>query len=261
MRILLVGDVFGAMGRTILKQELPRLRQQYGINFVVVNGENIAHGKGIIEKYYKELLALNVDVVTLGNHAFSNKGVFQFIDDAKRLVRPLNYKTDVPGVGYVTVNYNGIKITVMQLLGRVFMAGAEQLTNPFTVCEELLNKLDSDIYICDFHGEATSEKNAFGLYFDGRIHIIVGTHTHVATNDAHILPNGSMYITDLGMVGALDGVIGVNPDPVIHQYLTDEHIRHLPMEKGRQQFNALMVEINEQTHKITKYESINLIQK
>ena len=261
MRILLVGDVVGAMGRKTIQQELPRIRQQYGINFTIVNGENIAHGKGITEKYYKELLSLNVDVVTMGNHTFSNKGIYQFIDNAKRLVRPLNYQKEMPGVGYLTVNYNGIKITVLQVLGRVFMPGAEELTNPFTCCEELLAKLDSDIIICDFHGEATSEKYAFGLHFDGRIHIIFGTHTHVATNDAHLLPKGSMFISDLGMTGALDGIIGVDPEPVIHQYLTEEHIRHLPMDKGRQQFNALMVEINEQTHKITKYESINLMQK
>ena len=261
MRILLVGDVFGAMGRSVLKEQLPKIRQQYGINFTIVNGENIAHGKGITEKYYKELLAQNVDVVTMGNHTFSNKGIDQFIEGAKRLVRPLNYPDGTPGVGYVNINYNGLTITVMQLLGRVFMNGVENVKNPFTCCEEFLQMNQSDIIICDFHGEATSEKNAFGLYFDGRIHIIVGTHTHVATTDAHILPKGSMYITDLGMTGPLDGVIGVDPSPVIHQYLTEEHIRHLPMEKGRQQFNALMVEINEQTHKITKYESINIMQK
>ena len=261
MRILLIGDVFGIMGRNVLQQELPQIRKQYGINFTIANAENIAHGKGIIEKYYKELLNLNIDVITLGNHAFSNQGIYKFIDEAHRLVRPLNYKDEKPGLDHVTINYNGLKITVFQVLGKVFMAGSEELDSPFTRTEEFLKNLDSDIVICDFHGEATSEKVAFGLYFDGRIHIIAGTHTHVATSDAHILPKGSMYISELGMTGPLDGVIGVTPEPVIHQYLTTEHIRHLPMEKGRQQFNALMVEINEQTHKITKYESINLLQK
>ena len=261
MRILLIGDIVGAMGRKTLAQELPRIKQAYGINFIIANGENIAHGKGIIEKYYKELLALNVDVVTMGNHTFSNKEIYKFIDDAKRLVRPLNYQGDLPGQGYVTVNYNGVKITVFQVLGQVFMASAETLDNPFITTENFLQNLDSDIIICDFHGEATSEKVAFGLHFDSRIKIIFGTHTHVATSDTHMLPKGTLYTTDLGMTGPLDGVIGVEPEPVIHQYLTGEHIRHLPMEKGRTQFNALMVEINDVTKQVTKYENINLIQK
>lgn len=259
MRFLLIGDVFGQLGREVLKQELPRIKQEYGINFTVVNGENIAHGKGIIEKYYKELLSQNIDVVTLGNHSYSNKNVYTFIEDAKRLVRPINLAKTEPGNDYVTVNYNGLKITVFQVLGNVFMN--EENLNPFTKTEELLSKLDSDIIICDFHGEATSEKISFGLHFDGRINIIFGTHTHVPTSDAHVLPKGTMYVSDLGMTGPLDGVIGVEPDPVIHQYLTGEHIRHIPKNDGRQQFNALMVDINEQTHKVAKYESINLMQK
>lgn len=258
MRFLLIGDVFGEMGRNILKQELPRIKKEYGINFVIVNGENIAHGKGIIERYYKELMALNVDVVTLGNHAFSNKNVFLFIDDAKRLIRPINFPTQMPGSDYVTVNYNGIKITVFQVLGRVFMDG--DYLNPFHTAENLLETLNSDIYICDIHAEATSEKIAFARHFDGKINIVVGTHTHVQTNDAHIMPNGTMYMSDLGMVGALDGIIGVEEEPIIHQYLTDEHKRHIPKASGRKQFNALMVEINEVTHKVTKYDIIHLIQ-
>ena len=261
MRFLLIGDVFGSLGREVLKQELPRIKQEYGINFTIVNGENIAHGKGITEKYYKELMNMNIDVVTLGNHSYSNKNIFTFIDAAKKMVRPINYKEEMPGSDFVTVNYNGIKITVFQVLGTVFMNEADSLTNPFLKTEELLSKIDSDIIICDFHGEATSEKRAFGLHFDGRINIIFGTHTHVPTCDAHVLPNGTMYITDLGMTGPLDGVIGVEPEPVIHQYLTGEHIRHIPKENGRKQFNALMVDINEQNHKVIKYESINLMQK
>lgn len=259
MRFLLIGDVFGQLGREVLKQELPRIKQEYGINFTIVNGENIAHGKGIIERYYKELLNMNIDVVTLGNHAFSNKNVYNFIEDAHRLVRPINFGKAEPGNDYVTVNYNGLKITVFQVLGTVFMA--DEYQNAFQKTEELLSKVESDIYICDFHGEATSEKISYGLHFDGRINIVYGTHTHVPTSDAHILPNGTMYVTDLGMVGPLDGVIGVEPNPVIHQYLTGEHIRHIPKNDGRQQFNALMVDINEQTHKVVKYESINLMQK
>ena len=258
MRFLLIGDCFGIAGRNIVKENLPRLRNELGINFTIINGENIAHGKGIIEKYYKELLSQNIDVVTLGNHAFSNKNIFTFINDAKRLIRPCNFKETMSGNDYLIINYNGIKILLFQVLGQVFMN--DEYLNPFLKAEEILNKAEYDIAICDFHGEATSEKNAFGLYFDGKINIITGTHTHVQTNDARILPKGSFYISDIGMCGALNGVIGVEEECVIHQYLTGEHIRHKPKNDGLMQFNAVMVEINEKNKKITKYELINLVQ-
>lgn len=257
MRLLLVGDVFGIAGRKVIKEIIPKLRQEKRINFIVLNAENIAHGKGIIEKYYKELLSLNIDVVTLGNHAFTNKNIYEFINDAKNMIRPANFNEEYPGNDYVTINYNGTSITIFQVLGTVFMNNISN--NAFTKCDEIINKVKSDIYICDFHGEATSEKNAFGLYFDGRINIMVGTHTHVQTNDARILPKGSFYISDLGMCGALNGVIGVQEEPVIHQYVTGEHIRHLPKEDGKMQFNGVIVDIDEKTKKITKYETINIV--
>lgn len=257
MRLLLVGDVFGIAGRKVIKEIIPKLRQEKKINFIVLNAENIAHGKGIIEKYYKELLSLNIDVVTLGNHAFTNKNIYEFINDAKNMIRPANFNEEYPGNDYVTINYNGTSITIFQVLGTVFMNNISN--NAFTKCDEIINKVKSDIYICDFHGEATSEKNAFGLYFDGRINIMVGTHTHVQTNDARILPKGSFYISDLGMCGALNGVIGVQEEPVIHQYVTGEHIRHLPKEDGKMQFNGVIVDIDEKTKKITKYETINIV--
>lgn len=257
MRLLLVGDVFGIAGRKVIKEIIPKLRQEKKINFIVLNAENIAHGKGIIEKYYKELLSLNIDVVTLGNHAFTNKNIYEFINDAKNMIRPANFNEEYPGNDYVTINYNGTSITIFQVLGTVFMNNISN--NAFIKCDEIINKVKSDIYICDFHGEATSEKNAFGLYFDGRINIIVGTHTHVQTNDARILPKGSFYISDLGMCGALNGVIGVQEEPVIHQYVTGEHIRHLPKEDGKMQFNGVIVDIDEKTKKITKYETINIV--
>lgn len=258
MRLLLIGDIFGQPGRDILEENLPKIKQEYGINFVVANGENIAHGKGINEKYYKFLINQNIDVVTLGNHAFRNKNIFTFIDQAKKLVRPINFPEPMPGNDYVTINYNGITITVFQVLGTVYMNEGNQ--NPFHKAEELLKNVKSDIFICDIHAEATSEKQAFGLYFDGKIHIMYGTHTHVQTNDARVLPKGSFYVTDAGMTGSLDGVIGVEEQPVIHQYLTGSHIRHIPKVTGRKQINAVMVEINEKTHKVTKYSTINIVQ-
>ena len=258
MRILLIGDVFSNVGRSMLQNNLKQIKDDYGINFTIINGENIAHGNGITKKYYDFLLSLGTSVVTLGNHGFSNTEIFRWINDVKNLVRPLNYGENVPGTGYVTINYNGVKITVFQVLGRTF--DNTSLDCPFKVTEELLKKVDSDIYICDFHGETTSEKIAYGLYFDGKVNIIAGTHTHVQTNDAHILNNGTMYITDLGMTGARDGVIGVDPMMISAKFITGLPCRHIPMDKGKKQLCGLIIEINEVTHKVTNFEVVNMIQ-
>lgn len=257
MKLLLIGDIFGISGRKMITECLPELRSKYGINFIVANGENIAHGNGITQNYYKFLLENHVNVVTLGNHSFANHDIFNFIDEAKNLIRPLNMPKNVPGKGYVTIKYNQLSITIFQVMGRTFMNSS--LDCPFEKTEELLKKVKSDIYICDFHGEATSEKIAFALYFDGRINVVVGTHTHVQTNDAHLLPKGTIYMTDLGMTGPLDGVIGVNPEPIIKRFLTGLPVRHIPMESGRNQFNGLIVEINESTHKVTNYDIVNVV--
>ncbi len=254
----MIGDVYGSMGRKILYAKLPELRTQKGINFVIVNGENIAHGTGINETYYKELLENHVNVVTLGNHSFRNNDIHNFIADAKSLIRPLNMPEGTPGKGYVTVRYNNITITVFQVMGRTFMNGP--LDCPFRATENLLKNVKSDLYICDFHGEATSEKVAYGLYFDGRINVIAGTHTHVQTNDAHILDKGTMYMTDLGMTGARDGVIGVDPIMIEQKFLTGLPCRHIPMEKGKKQLCGLIIEINESSHKVTNFEVVNIVQ-
>ena len=217
MKILLIGDIFGTSGREMIDKYLEEIRVKHNINFIIANGENIAHGNGITQNYYKFLLEHHVNVVTLGNHSFANHDIFNFIEDAKNLIRPINYPSGVPGKGYVTVKYNNLTITVFQVMGRTFMNTS--LDCPFVKTEELLQNVKSDIYICDFHGEATSEKIAYGYHFDGRVNIIVGTHTHVQTNDARILKNGTMYMTDLGMTGPLEGVIGVTPDDIFHRLL------------------------------------------
>lgn len=257
MKILLIGDIFSKAGRDILEDVLPTIKQDYGINFIVANGENIAHGNGINEKYYRFLLENHVDVVTLGNHTFGNQDVLNFMNDAKHLVRPLNYPNCSYGKGYTTIKYNQTTITVFQVLGRTF--DNSSLDCPFKATEELLKNVKSDLYICDFHGEATSEKIAYGLHFDGRVNVIVGTHTHVQTNDAHVLANGTMYMTDLGMTGARDGVIGVEPQYIIKKFLTGMPTRHVPMENGKKQFCGLIVDINETTHKVTSFDIVNVV--
>lgn len=260
MRILLIGDIFGISGRKMFESCIQKIKQQKSINFVVANGENIAHGRGINKKYFNFLRDNHVDVVTLGNHSYQNKNVLTFIDDEKHLIRPLNYPKNSPGNGYVTIRYNDITITVFQLIGKTFMADSDEFDCPFKTTEKLLQEVKSDLYICDFHAEATSEKVAYGLYFDGRVHIIVGTHTHVQTNDAHVLPKGSMYMTDLGMTGALDGVIGVDPKFITAKFIDHVPARHIPFEEGKKQFCGLIVDINESTKKVTNFDVVHMVE-
>lgn len=241
----------------MVEKHLPKIREKHKINFVIANGENIAHGQGINERYYQELLKNNVNVVTLGNHTWGNADIYNFIDKAQALVRPLNYAKECPGVGYVTVNYNNTLITVFQVMGRTFMNSS--LDCPFDATENLLKNVKSDLYICDIHAEATSEKIAYGLNFDGRVNIIVGTHTHVQTNDARILPKGTMYMTDLGMTGALNGVIGVESKLIIKKFKTGLPVRHDPVDSGPSQLCGLVVSIDEHTKKVSSFEIINII--
>lgn len=258
MKILIVGDVFSKLGRASFEENLKKIKEQEKINFIIVNGENTSHGKGLNEKHYKWYLEHGVNVITLGNHAYQNKSIFNYIDDVNNVVRPYNFPEGSKGKGYVTIQYNNLTITVMQMIGKVFMS--EENSCPFKNTQELLEKLNSDIYICDFHAEATSEKIAYGLFFDGKINIIYGTHTHVQTNDARILDKGTAYITDVGMTGPLDGVIGVKKEIIIDRYLNENLLRFSPQETGKKQFNAIIVEINEVSKKVTKIDKINVIQ-
>lgn len=258
MKILIVGDVFSKLGRASFEENLKKIKEQEKINFIIVNGENTSHGKGLNEKHYKWYLEQGVNVITLGNHAYQNKSIYNFIDDVNNVVRPYNFPEGSKGRGYVTIKYNNLTITVMQMIGKVFMS--EENSCPFKKTQELLEELNSDIYICDFHAEATSEKVAYGLFFDGKINIIYGTHTHVQTNDARILDKGTAYITDVGMTGPLDGVIGVKKEIIIDRYINETLLRFSPQDTGKKQFNAIIVEINEISKKVTKIDKINVIQ-
>jgi len=257
LNILIVGDIFSKLGRSTFERNIKKLQTEKKINFIIVNGENISHGKGMNEKHYKWLMSFGVNVITLGNHSYHNKQIYDFIDNVKNVVRPANYPEESAGKGYVTINYNGIKITVIQVIGQVFMG--EGNSSPFKKVEEILENTDSDIYICDFHGEATSEKIAFGHYFDGKINIIFGTHTHVPTNDARILPKGSAYITDVGMTGPLDGVIGVKKEIIFNRLMSNDKARFEPEDSGTAQFNGILVELGTD-FKARKVEKINIIE-
>jgi metallophosphoesterase (TIGR00282 family) len=239
MKILVVGDIVGTMGMKAFKTYLPEIKSEYKPNLIIVNGENSDKGFGINEKIYKELMGMGVNVVTLGNHAFSKRDLLDFIDGSN-IIRPLNYGTSVPGAGYKTVNYNGQKITVINLMGRIFMG--DPLDNPFKVMDTILEELDSDFIIVDFHAEATSEKIALAHYLDGRVTAVLGTHTHVPTADAMVFPRGLMYITDIGMSGTKYGILGSDPSIVIPKFIDGMPRRLKEDMSSALQFNAVILD-------------------
>ncbi|MDR1392035.1 MAG: TIGR00282 family metallophosphoesterase [Clostridiales bacterium] len=224
MRILAVGDVVSFSGREFIYSFLSKIKEKYEIDFCVVNGENSANTNGITSEIAKKIFESGADVVTLGNHAFSNKGIFQAFD-SKNLIRPINYPPKVEGAGYVIFNLKGLKILVVNVLGRALMN--LQLDCPFRTVNKLFWRINKmyDISVLDFHAETTSEKIAFANYFDSRINIIFGTHTHIQTADERVLPGGTGYITDLGMTGVVDSVIGVKKEIIINSFLTGKKYR------------------------------------
>ena len=258
MKILIVGDVFSKLGRASFERNVKKIQEKEKVDFIIVNGENTSHGRGMNENHYRWYLEQGVDIITLGNHAYHNKTLLNFIDDVNNIVRPYNFPEGSPGRGYTTVNHNGLKITVLQVIGKVFMN--QENSDPFKAAQEILDNVQSDIYICDFHGEATSEKIAFAYAFDGKIQVVFGTHTHVQTNDARILENGTAYITDVGMTGALDGVIGVKKEIIIDRYMNEGTQRFSPQNTGQTQFNAILVEIDENSKKVANIDIINVIE-
>ena len=222
MRLLFVGDVMGRAGRAVIAEELPRLRRDWRLDCVVVNGENAAGRAGITEAICADILAAGADVVTLGNHAFDQREALVFIEREPRLVRPLNYPRGTPGRGATLVEIaDGRRVLVLNALGRVFM---DPMDDPFAAIDSQLEACPlgagCDAAVVDFHAEATSEKLAVGHCFDGRASLIVGTHTHVPTADHQILPGGTGYLTDAGMTGDYDSVIGVDKEEPLRRFLT-----------------------------------------
>ena len=219
MRILAIGDIVGLSGVKKVKEELPILRKEKNIDFVIINAENAADGMGLTEKIYNDLMNLKADVITMGNHTWAKKEIFKIIDE-ERLIRPANYSKNNPGKGYGIYECKGKKIAVMNLIGRASMNVLSE--NPFIVAKEIINKVKDqvDMIFIDFHAEATAEKIAMGYYLDGTVTGIFGTHTHVQTADEKILKNGTGYITDIGMTGPNLSVIGMNIDASIKRFET-----------------------------------------
>jgi metallophosphoesterase (TIGR00282 family) len=221
MHILFVGDVVGRSGRTIVCERLPALIRDWKLDLVVVNGENAAGGFGITETIYGELIDAGADAVTLGNHAWDQKEALVFIERAPRLVRPINYPAGTPGRGAAIVEAkNGARVLVINAMGRIFM---DPLDDPFAAVERELAACPlgsaADAIIVDMHGEATSEKQSMGFFCDGRASLVVGTHTHVPTADHRILPGGSAFVSDVGMTGDFDSIIGMAKDEPLQRFL------------------------------------------
>jgi metallophosphoesterase (TIGR00282 family) len=243
MRVLFIGDVYGAPGRKYLSEQLPKLKQEYKPNIILVNAENSANnGRSITEDYYLELMKSGVATITMGNHVWGNPKLKDFIENA-HIIRPANYY-DAPGKGYDLIRYNDKKLLVINLLGRTYMDS--NLENPFLVADKIISEVEADYILIDFHAEATSEKISFAHYLDGRVTAIVGTHTHVQTADERILPNGTIYITDVGMTGPLDGIIGVDKDIVIKRFISG-HTRPNKVAETKNQLNAVIMDFDAKT--------------
>lgn len=233
-----------------MRKFLPDLRQQYGLDMVIANGENAAGGFGLTLATANELLDTGVDVLTSGNHIWAQKEVIPYLDGEMPILRPLNYPPGVPGRGYLVIG----QTMVVNLIGRTFMSNYDC---PFRAMDKLLAELEHvpPIIIVDFHAEATSEKVALGHYLDGRVSAVLGTHTHVGTIDTHLLPKGTAYVTDIGMTGPVDSVIGDESEAVIRRFLTMMP-HHLSVGKGKPVFNAIMVRVAEESGRATSIERI-----
>lgn len=256
MKILAVGDIVGENGLNKLKEILPNLKQREKIDFVIVNGENVAGGMGITEKHFKQILFAGADVVTLGNHTWSKKDIFTFIDDEK-LLRPANYPKGVVGKGYNIYNYKNKKIAVINLIGRTNMGVLSE--NPFLEADNILEKIKDkvDFIVIDFHAEATAEKIAFANYVDGKVNIVFGTHTHVQTADEFVLPNGTAYITDIGMTGPINSVIGMDKRASIKRFVTTLPEKY-KIADGESKFNSCLFELDDESGRIDRITRINM---
>jgi 2',3'-cyclic-nucleotide 2'-phosphodiesterase len=256
LRCLVIGDIIGKPGRLAVVSALPALRRELGLDLVIANGENLAAGAGLTPSLAEELLAHGVDVITSGNHIWDKREIYEYLDGGRPVLRPLNYPDDAPGRGWLLHTLpDGERVAVINAMGRVFM---NQLDSPFTALDSLLDGAAEPLpplRIVDFHCEITSEKNAMGWYLDGRVTAVVGTHTHVPTADARILPKGTAYISDVGMTGPRDSVIGFSLETVLPRFLT-----HLPtrfaVADGPVSLNTVVIEADRVSGRATSISQV-----
>jgi metallophosphoesterase (TIGR00282 family) len=256
VNVVFIGDIVGRVGRETVRQTLPWIREKFRPHLIIANGENAAHGRGLTAAIARQLFEWGVDGITMGNHTWDQRGIFQFIDDEPRLVRPANLPPGTPGRGYTVVKGNGKELAIVNLIGRTYLPPADC---PFRAADAILDELQGKCkcVLVDFHAEATSEKIAMGWHLDGRASIVLGTHTHVQTNDARILPGGTAYMTDVGMTGPRDGVLGMQREPVMHKFLTGLPTR-FEVAEGKWQLNALFAEIDEATGRAVQIRTIRV---
>lgn len=247
MKVLFIGDIVGSPGRKAVKQYIGEVKREYGIDYCIANGENAAGGSGITYVIAQELYKYGIDSITMGNHTWSKKEITNFIDTDTRLARPANYPANLPGKGSVILDG---RLGVINLIGRIYMDPADC---PFAALDRELEEIKKKVkaVIVDIHAEATSEKCALAWYADGRASAVIGTHTHVQTADERILPCGTAFISDVGMTGPYEGIIGVKRELIINKFLTSMPVR-FEVAKGPVQFNAVILDIDEKTGRTSK---------
>ncbi len=256
MKVLMIGDVVARPGRLAVLERIQDLREQHAVDLVVMNAENVAGGFSITPRLADELFANGIDVMTSGNHIFDKREVIPYIEKQPRLLRPANYPPGTPGKGMWTGEVRGVQVAVLSLMGRVFMPPAD---DPFRTADELINSLAPEVKVrlVDMHCEATSEKSAMGWFLDGRASAVVGTHTHVQTADERILPNGTAYLTDIGMTGSYSGVIGMDRQDVIARFTTVT-TRRAEHSTGDVRICAALIDIDEATGRAREISRLSL---
>ncbi len=259
MRILFFGDIVGKIGRRAVRDSINNLVEKYQIDFVIANGENVTHGKGLNKNHYQELLDYGIDAITLGNHYLGKTHILDYINDADDLIRPLNLIKDIGGEGSRVFEVDGVKIRITNLLGVAFMK--EEVVAPYQSFHELLSDIEGEdsIHIVDYHGEATGEKMCFAYVFDGLVSAVVGTHTHVQTNDAKILDRGTAFISDIGMCGDYNGVLGFEKTSVINKTVFGSNICFTLNDEGKAIVNAIVLDIDNLTKKCKEIFTIKTI--
>ncbi len=258
MHILFIGDLVGSGGRKLLKAKLPEIKKNWQVDICIANAENAAAGLGLTASLAREIQSCGVDILTLGNHTWSKHEFLQSADDIRHLVRPANMPAAWPGRGYTLFNHPAGQLLVINLLGRVFMEPAD---DPFAVADQLLTRLKKDhpvkMTVVDFHAEATSEKNAMAWFLDGRVTLLAGTHTHVQTADERILDRGTAYITDVGMTGPVDGVIGMERESSLRRFV-DRLPAPYEVARGQSALCAVCVEADPATGQANRIERIRI---
>lgn len=259
MNILFIGDIVGRVGRRMVKEHLNTLIEKYDVDFVIANGENATHGKGLTRNHYFELVDAGVDVITLGNHYLSKNEITRYIDKVDCLVRPLNLLHEFGGDGSVVFDVNGIPVRVTNLLGTAFME--ESVNAPYLSILDLLADSEEDcIHIIDYHAEATGEKYSFAYAMDGKVSAVIGTHTHIQTNDARILPEGTAYITDVGMTGFYDGVLGFTKETVVPKIVYGQSGKMQTPDDGNGVLSAVIMVIDDNTFKCKSIKAIKYVE-